>query len=1109
MDYGETGKTLTVAAGSPDGGALSYQWYSNKTDSTEGGTSVATGGSLATYAVPSQLAAGTYYYYCMVTNTRNGATASVTSSVAAVAVKRLTPTAADFVFAAPSALGYNGSEKTASVTAASDVTGMGAITVNYYSGNTKLDSAPTNVGAYTVKINVTEGTGYSALTDFTDDTWKFTISAADVTISGTDAQVTYAGNTYDVSKMFTRDGNAGTPTYSIADGGTGAGTLSGSNLTMTKAGTIKITMETAAQGNYAADSVTATLTVSKGSVTVPTITGKPYNGAVQAADLSEASGADGYTIRNEGGTTAGDYDVVLTLRTPDLYKWGDGTAAAEKTLTFTIAQATNQWSSELACTGFGYDGTSKLAPGATAAFGTVAYTYCAERDGTYSEIPADGIKNAGTYYIKAAVEAATSYTGLESEPLSVTISKAVLEPSVASVTGKPYDGNTTAAGTITLAGAVNSEKPTAAGTFVWTSENAGTDTVNVSDIALDTAWSTNYQLSETSLSNVTAPGGAKIANAELTNVSVAQDGALNYNGAAQTAAVNTAATAVNAQDVTFTYSSDIAGNYTNAVPAFTAADEYTVYYKAQAANHNEASGSFTVTIGKKPSDAVPTPDAPTIGAGEDRPASTSITIDTVAGNEYYISTASEEPTVWPTSGDDYFKAAESGTHTFTGLTAGTKYYIHTRFAETENAMPSGSALAEVYTLPVTPTAGVGTIDYAKETISFDSLYELSGEADFGTMIASGDAIMPNTLYYIRVKAAPGGVPASEAASFKTAARPAAPAAVSVKDISKTDRTITVSNTVSTQEYSIDNGETWTNGNGSALLFSGLTAGRSYPVVTRLKAVTAAGSEAFASENSTALAVAAKTAPADVPGNHGVAFSVVDGTVTGLGTTYEWRTGDSGAWSTLSGGITFTEGTLYIRAAETEASMPGNALQLGSIKAGPAAPDAPVKESATSSSVTLAATAGNEYSRDGGATWQDSGVFTGLNANTAYGFVARVKATADTLAGKTSPAATIKTDADNGGAAFYMITATAGAGGDISTGQYVSVREGESAGFTMIPHKGYQVADVKVDGKSVGAVANYVFTDVRAAHTITVTFKVSSGHVNPQTGVALGALVSEK
>ena len=96
--------------------------------------------------------------------------------------------------------------------------------------------------------------------------------------------------------------------------------------------------------------------------------------------------------------------------------------------------------------------------------------------------------------------------------------------------------------------------------------------------------------------------------------------------------------------------------------------------------------------------------------------------------------------------------------------------------------------------------------------------------------------------------------------------------------------------------------------------------------------------------------------------------------------------------------------------------------------------------------------------------------------------------------------TLTVTTPNVSASYYTITATAGIGGSISTGTYVSVPKGDSAGFVMIPDKGYLIADVKVDGKSVGAVKNYVFTNVQEAHTIEVSFKLSGGHVNPQTGV---------
>lgn len=92
----------------------------------------------------------------------------------------------------------------------------------------------------------------------------------------------------------------------------------------------------------------------------------------------------------------------------------------------------------------------------------------------------------------------------------------------------------------------------------------------------------------------------KVNPAALTDVSVSQNGTLTYNGKPQTAKVNAAATAVNGQKVEFTYSAAENGTYSGAVPAFTDAGTYTVYYKANSTGHTEAAGSFTVTIDPLP-----------------------------------------------------------------------------------------------------------------------------------------------------------------------------------------------------------------------------------------------------------------------------------------------------------------------------------------------------------------------------------------------------------------------------------------------------------------------------------------------------------------------------
>ena len=76
---------------------------------------------------------------------------------------------------------------------------------------------------------------------------------------------------------------------------------------------------------------------------------------------------------------------------------------------------------------------------------------------------------------------------------------------------------------------------------------------------------------------------------------------------------------------------------------------------------------------------------------------------------------------------------------------------------------------------------------------------------------------------------------------------------------------------------------------------------------------------------------------------------------------------------------------------------------------------------------------------------------------------------------------------------YTITATAGEGGFITPNGDVSVKEGASQTFAITADNGYEIADVLVDGNSVGAVETYTFDEVKANHTITVSFnKTATG-----------------
>ena len=71
--------------------------------------------------------------------------------------------------------------------------------------------------------------------------------------------------------------------------------------------------------------------------------------------------------------------------------------------------------------------------------------------------------------------------------------------------------------------------------------------------------------------------------------------------------------------------------------------------------------------------------------------------------------------------------------------------------------------------------------------------------------------------------------------------------------------------------------------------------------------------------------------------------------------------------------------------------------------------------------------------------------------------------------------------------YYTIKATAGTGGSISPSGNVSVREGRDKTFTITPDKVYAVSNVKIDGRSIGAVKSYTFENVRRAHAIEVSF----------------------
>ena len=89
---------------------------------------------------------------------------------------------------------------------------------------------------------------------------------------------------------------------------------------------------------------------------------------------------------------------------------------------------------------------------------------------------------------------------------------------------------------------------------------------------------------------------------------------------------------------------------------------------------------------------------------------------------------------------------------------------------------------------------------------------------------------------------------------------------------------------------------------------------------------------------------------------------------------------------------------------------------------------------------------------------------------------------------------------------YVITPFVGANGSITPGAAVSVVAGENQLFNIVPDAGYEVADVLVNGNSVGAVTSYEFENVNSAGTISASFSLIN--TVPVISLATTATVDE-
>jgi uncharacterized protein YjdB len=123
-----TATALSVTASVTDGGALTYQWYRNTTNSTTGGTMVGSSSPSGTYT-PLTTTVSTTYYYVIVTNTLGAQTATETSTTAKITVSGTAATPA--ISAQPQSATYHQN------TLPTDITAL-SVTATVSDGSTSL-----------------------------------------------------------------------------------------------------------------------------------------------------------------------------------------------------------------------------------------------------------------------------------------------------------------------------------------------------------------------------------------------------------------------------------------------------------------------------------------------------------------------------------------------------------------------------------------------------------------------------------------------------------------------------------------------------------------------------------------------------------------------------------------------------------------------------------------------------------------------------------------------------------------------------------------------------------------------------------------------------------
>lgn len=294
----------------------------------------------------------------------------------------------------------------------------------YYEGTNykKSTTPPTNPGTYTASVTLG---GVTATKNFTISKLNSTYTdptAKTLTYNGTEQELVNSGQT-EHGKLW----------YRMEDGGTWQeGTVPKAK--DAKKYTVLYYLEGDAThkdvGSKSDPAGSIEVTIAKAKVSAPSISSKEYTGEIQTADIKETPL---YEVKeNKGGTEAGSYDVVLSLKDAANYTW-ETTEEKELKVSFIITRTSNTWKTEPSVKGWTY-GESHEAPVAEPMYGkdtlVVEYRPADAEDSAYTtEEP----KDAGDYKVRFTVAGTESYGSL-SKVLEFTIQKAAKEaPKVTAV----------------------------------------------------------------------------------------------------------------------------------------------------------------------------------------------------------------------------------------------------------------------------------------------------------------------------------------------------------------------------------------------------------------------------------------------------------------------------------------------------------------------------------------------------------------------------------------------------------------------------------------------------------------------------------------------------